>query len=128
MIVLNFAHPFTTEQKQQIEETLDINEKPEYIDCQVVLDVNESFPEQIRNLVSTIGMTSEQWQTQSILINPPSLNFAAITLMAELHGRMGYFPTIIRIRPVTNTTPQRFELAEMINLQSVREFAREGRQ
>lgn len=128
MIVLNFAHPFTTEQKQQIEETLDINEKPEYIDCQVVLDVNESFPEQILNLVNAIGMTSDQWQTQPILINPPSLNFAAITLLAELHGRMGYFPTIIRIRPVINTTPQRFELAEMINLQSVREFAREGRQ
>jgi hypothetical protein len=128
MIVLNFSHPFTAEQQQQIEETLDISEPPIYYDSQVVLDVKESFPDQIRNLVNSIGLTSHEWQTEPILINPPALNFAAITLLAELHGRMGYFPTIIRIRPVPDAAPQRYELAEMINLQAVREFARQERE
>jgi hypothetical protein len=40
---------------------------------------------------------------------------------------MGYFPTIIRLRPVANATPPRFEVAELINLQAVRDRAREQR-
>jgi hypothetical protein len=37
---------------------------------------------------------------------------------------MGYFPAVLRLRPVPNTTPPAFELAEILNLQSVREQAR----
>jgi hypothetical protein len=40
---------------------------------------------------------------------------------------MGYFPTILRIRPVPQSTPLRYEVAEVINLQSVRETARKLR-
>lgn len=54
----------------------------------------------------------------------PSLNFIAAVLLAELHGRMGYFPTIVRLRPVADATPRRFEVAELIDLQSVRDVAR----
>ena len=31
---------------------------------------------------------------------PPALNFITAVLLAELHGRMGYFPAIVRLRPV----------------------------
>jgi len=48
-------------------------------------------------------------------------------LLAELHGRMGYFPPIVRLRPVPNALPPRFEVAEIINLQAVREAARTRR-
>lgn len=41
-----------------------------------------------------------------------------------LHGRMGYFPGIIRIRPVEGTIFSKFEVAELINLQQIRESAR----
>ncbi len=47
--------------------------------------------------------------------------------MAELHGRTGHFPASIRIRPVSEVTPPRYEVAEVINLQQVRENAREQR-
>ena len=61
------------------------------------------------------------------MINPPSYNFGAATLIAELHGRTGYFLPIIRIRPEPDSTPRRFEVAEIINLQAVRDEARESR-
>jgi hypothetical protein len=54
----------------------------------------------------------------------PSLSIIAATLLAELHGRMGYFPTVVRMRPVAGSTPPRFEVAEIVNLQDVRDEAR----
>jgi hypothetical protein len=39
---------------------------------------------------------------------------------------MGYFPPIIRLRPL-NTVPPRYEVAEILNLNAVREAARARR-
>jgi hypothetical protein len=52
------------------------------------------------------------------------VQFRRATLLAHLHGRMGYFPAIVRLRPIAGATPPRFEVAEIINLQDVREAAR----
>jgi hypothetical protein len=126
MLVLNFSHPLTDNQVVQIEAltgqaitaTLDIS-------CQ--FDNTEPFEEQVRLLVDAVEMEPGQWQTAAILVNPPSYNFAALTLLAELHGRMGYFPAITRIRPVPSSTPLQYEVAEIINLQGVRDQARKHR-
>ncbi len=53
----------------------------------------------------------------------------SVTLLAELHGRMGYFPPCIRMRPVVGPdgqriVPPRFEVAEILNLQAIRDEAR----
>jgi hypothetical protein len=40
---------------------------------------------------------------------------------------MGYFPATLRLRPVAETTPPQFEVAEIINLQAVRDRARQMR-
>mgnify|MGYP001335350054 CR=1 FL=1 len=50
-----------------------------------------------------------------------------LVLLANLHGRMGYFPPILRMRPVEGAIPPRFELAEVINLQALRDAARKER-
>jgi hypothetical protein len=47
--------------------------------------------------------------------------------MAELHGRMGYFPAVIRLKPIPDSLPPQFEFAEIINLQAVRDQARAQR-
>jgi hypothetical protein len=124
MIIINFSHPFTPEQKQQIEDWVAGNVQFEYIQVPSQFNQTQSFPEQISHLVDSIGLSSEDWQSLPILVNPPAYNFAALTLLAELHGRMGYFPSIIRVRPVEDSTPLRYEVAEIINLQEVRDFAR----
>jgi len=43
-----------------------------------------------------------------ILVNTPSLNFITAMLLAKLHGRMGYFPPIIRLRPANGSLPPRY--------------------
>jgi hypothetical protein len=78
-------------------------------------------------LVDSVDLAPSDWQTQPLLVVPPSLNFIAVTLLAELHGRMGYFPPVVRLRPVAGSTPTRYEVAEIINLQQVRDEARSRR-
>lgn len=123
MLLLNFSHPFTTDHVDQIEQLL--GEPVSAIrDIPTQFDPNQPFAEQVRELVDSVGLSSLEWQTLPILFNPPSYNFAALTLLAELHGRMGYFPAIIRTRPVENSNPPRYEVAEIINLQSIRDLSR----
>ena len=78
-------------------------------------------------MLAQAPLTSEAWQTTPLLIVLPALNFITAVLLAELHGRMGYFPPIVRLRPAAGSTPPRFEVAEIINLQAVREGARRQR-
>jgi hypothetical protein len=78
-------------------------------------------------LMAELPLSAEDMQTQPILINPPSLNFITALVLAELHGRMGYFPPVIRLRPVAGSLPPRYEVAEILNLQAVRDAARTAR-
>jgi hypothetical protein len=123
MILLNFSHPLTPDQVKGIEAITGQTVK-RTIEAQAQFDHARLFPEQVRELVDGLGLTPAQWQQEALLINPPALNAIAVTLLAELHGRMGYFPPVVRLRPVAGSTPPRFEVAEVINLQQVRDEAR----
>ena len=90
-------------------------------------DHTQPFAEQAVALVDGLELTPTQWQTTPLLVVPPSLNFIAATLLADLHGRMGYFPPVVRLRPVAGELPPRYEVAEVINLQAVRDQARQRR-
>lgn len=126
MILLNFTHPLSQSQLQQLQSVVGENiERTIHISVQFAHD--RSFVEQVRELADAAGLSPEEWQSAPILIIPPALNFIAVTLLAELHGRMGYFPPIVRMRPVHETLPPRYEVAEVINLQAVRDAARARR-
>jgi len=59
----------------------------------------------------------------SILINPPGYAPAAILLLAEIHGRIGHFPTLIRMRP-KHASVTTYEVIQLLNLQTIRDAAR----
>ena len=123
MILINFSHPLTATQLAAIE-TLTQEKAAQFIDVKTHFNETQPYAEQARALVEAVGLTSEQWQQERLLINPPSLSAIVALLLAELHGRMGYFPSIIRLRPVPGSMPPQFEVAEILNLHSVREKAR----
>jgi hypothetical protein len=126
VLVINFAHPMTESQIDRLK-GLTGYEVAEVRDVPSQLDNERHFAPQITELVDAVGLSAEEWQTREILINPPAYAPAASILIAELHGRMGYFPTIIRIRPATGSTPLIFEVAEITNLQEIRSLARKRR-
>ncbi|MFZ5898206.1 MAG: CRISPR-associated protein Csx15 [Bacillota bacterium] len=126
MILLNFSHPFTPEQLRQLEELA--GEKVDrVVEIDAQIDPQQPIVPQVAAMADRAGLTPQEWQTLPILINPPSLNFSAVTLLAELHGRCGYFPAAVRLRPIPGSVPPRFEVAEIVNIQAVREKARKGR-
>jgi hypothetical protein len=126
MIVLNFSHPLTTEHLAQIE-GITGQKVEKVIGVKTQFDNARPFAEQVEDLVESVGFSPEEWQTLPIIIHPPALNFIAVALLAYLHGLMGYFPAVIRLRPVEGSAPPRYEVAEVINLQEVRDKARETR-
>jgi len=126
MILLNFSHPLTPDHLQHVE-TLTGQQVERVIEVDSHIDTRHPLVPQVVALADACGLTAEEWQTFPLLVNPPALNFIAVALLAELHGRCGYFPTILRLRPVPGSTPPRFEVAELINLQSLRDTARQRR-
>ena len=123
MIIVNFTHPLTEGQVNQLQ-ALTGNAVEHIIETLPNFDHDRPFAEQVAALVDGLGLTATQWQTTSLLVVPPAFNFIAVTLLAELHGRMGCFPPVVRLRPVAGSTPTRYEVAEVINLQQVRDDAR----
>ena len=126
MLILNFSHPLTPSQLAAISELTGSDGLQERrIPTQ--LDQQADFLPQIVALADACGLAADEWQTTPLLVNPPALNFVAVALLAELHGRMGYFPTCVRLRPVAGSTPPQFEAVGLLNLQQIRQDARRSR-
>ncbi len=126
MILLNFSHPLTPDHWQHIE-ALTGQQVERVIEVQSQIDTQQPLVPQVMAIADACGLSPTDWQTLPLLINLPALNFIAAALLAELHGRCGYFPTVLRLRPVPGSTPPRFEVAELVNLQAVRDAARQRR-
>jgi hypothetical protein len=126
MLVVNFGHVLTAAHLAAVER-LTGSEVSRVVEVRTQFDESRPFAEQARALVDSAGLTPGEWQTERLLVNLPSYNYAAALVLAELHGRAGYFPAVLRLRPVADSTPPQFELAEVLNLQAAREEARRRR-
>ena len=126
LCVLNYAHPLTPTHIARLE-ALTERRVERVVEIVAQVDVQQPLAPQIVQMADNACLSPTEWQTMPLLINPPALNYSAIALLAELHGRMGYFPPLVRIRPVNGSLPTEFEVAEIINLQSLREEARARR-
>ncbi len=123
MIIVNFSHPLSQQQLHQVEE-LTGHPVEKVIEIHSQINPQQPLEEQVLRMVDQVPLSPAEWQTAPILINPPSLNFTAVLMVADLHGRMGFFPAFLRLRPVEGAVPTRFEVAEILNLQSIRDKAR----
>ena len=80
MLILNFAHPLTDDQKRQIERLV---EAPldDIVTIPVQIDQAGLLEPQIIAIVDAVPLTSEEWQTRPLLINPPGYAPAAFVLL-----------------------------------------------
>jgi transcriptional regulator with XRE-family HTH domain len=122
LVLLNFAHILTESQKARIEE-LAGSSIDKTLDIPTLINEAEPLGPQIASLLDTIDLSIEEWHTSHILVNPPGYAPAAFLLLAEIHGRSGHFPGFVRLRPVQGSITT-YEVAEIINLQAVRDSAR----
>ncbi|MBC8446148.1 MAG: hypothetical protein H8D78_00210 [Chloroflexi bacterium] len=126
MLLLNFAHPLTSAQREQVE-ALAGKTIARIVDAPAQMANGEPFAAQVVALADGAGLTAEEWQKEPLLVNLPGYAPAAAGLLAEIHGRAGHFAAIVRMRPVEGSNPTVYEVAEIINLQAVRDEARRQR-
>lgn len=126
MILLNFSHPLTPAQLDEIERLIG-QPVTEQVELPVQFENDAPFLPQLEALMERLTVDPARLQTEPVVVNLPSLNFIAALVLAEFHGRMGYFPPVLRMRPVPGSLPPRYEVAEVLPLQEVREAARRKR-
>ena len=124
ILVLNFSHPFTATQREQLASQLGMEAEIRTVPVQI--DNEYSLAEQVTKIADATNLSSEEWQTRPLAVNPPVYAAAAVALLAELHGRIGHFPSLIRLRPKPGPVTT-YEVAELLNLQAIREEARRRR-
>jgi hypothetical protein len=127
VIVVNFSHPLTPAQVLQIG-ALAGPSVEQVIEIASQFEESQPSVSQATGLANRCGYTETGWQTLALLIVPPAFSFIALALLAELYGRMGCFPTCIRLRRVPEVLPPQYEVAELLDLQNVRKQARRRRQ
>jgi len=125
-IVINFSgHSLSESQVQRLRLEMNCTIQ-DVIERSWTLAHDRPFGEQAREVADALGLTPHTWQEAPIVVCPPGLAAATAVLLAELHGRMGHFPSVVRMRPVQAGTTV-FEVGEVINLQTVRDRGRENR-
>jgi len=127
-VVVNFTHPLSPHQIQQIEQQADVFIADVLAPSKIPVHFDEVIPfeEQVKEIVDDVPLTDEEWQELSIIVNVPGYAVITAPLIAELHGRMGHFPKILRLRRNADD-PNHYDFAEIIHLQRIRDRARERR-
>lgn len=105
-MILNFSHPLS-------KETIGTLGDKNVVNVPVQFDHYKSFIPQLEALTEKIEVR------EPLILNLPSLNTIASLVLVYVYGRVGYFPPVIRLRPVRDALPPRFEFAELLNIQGV---------
>jgi len=124
--VVNFSHPLTGAQVAAFE-SLSGWHVDHIVAVPTHCELARPFAEQAAGFVDAAGLTSEQWQSYRLAIVPPALSPVACLVIAEIHGRAGYFVPVVRLRPRSGTLPPVFEVAEILDVHGQREAARARR-
>lgn len=126
IVVINFSgHPLTPDQKHQIEE-MENGFIGEVIEIPLHFDPTQSMKFQIERAIESINLTKDEWSSQNLYLVLPGLAPGGAAVLAYIHGLRGSFPKVIWIyqNPEDRT---RFDVAQILNLQDLRDTAREKR-
>lgn len=125
MLLINFSHPLDPDAVAACESSLGQPLSRAPIEVQHLFDVESSFVEQAKSLVETVGLSPQEWQRASLIVNLPPLSLIAALVLAEIHGRRGEFPRVLRMK--RNAQTEVWEFAELVSLQNLRDEARQRR-
>ncbi len=126
MVVINLSsHPLTEEQRNQLQR-LERAYIVEEIDVPVHVDPMNPIEHQIEALIEEIDFCIEEWSGTPLYIVLPGLSPFAAAVLAYMHGLRGGFPKAVWIYQ-SPSDPSCYEIAQIINLQQLRDNARRMR-
>ena len=123
MIVVNFSHPLTAAQCRRLEE-IATQAISRVVAVASRFDPTSPFGPQAAMLVDAVDLDAEAWQCQPVIVVPPALSAMGCAVLAELHGRCGYFPPIARLAVREGAMPPAFDVVEILDLNRQRVEAR----
>ncbi|NTV18270.1 MAG: hypothetical protein HGA83_02445 [Bacteroidales bacterium] len=127
-LILNFSgHPVTPAQQQAIEKQM-------HWTSSSVVDVrlgnvpeDNNFAAAITKAIDRTELSPEEWQTTPFVAVPAGYPAAWSVILASLHGRLGHFPDVARLRPTPPGASEKYEVAEILNLREHRHASRDKR-
>ena len=127
-LVLNFSsHLILPNQQQTIQKKMNWPTS-ELMDARLGnVPENRNFVATLVNHIEKIDLLPNEWQTCRMVVVPAGYAPAWSVLLAELHGRLGYFPDVVRLRPASTHAEEKFEVAEVVPLREIRGQARAKR-
>lgn len=127
-IVLNFSHDFTPEQREEILALLEKNEDEveirEGLGRQYQYESAFGLVKHVREQVAAVRLGASAWQECQIVVNLPAYSGGAMIALADMNGRMGYFPTVLRVERADDG----FHYTEALDLEQLRLRALKERQ
>jgi len=124
-LILNFSgHPVLGGQLGAIEKMMHWPSS-QVIDVPVgTISEDHGFVASIVKKIEAVDLLPAQWQTSNIVVIPAGYSALWSVVLAELHGRLGYFPDVVHLRPAAGSSKEKFEVAEVMNLRDVRHASR----
>jgi len=127
-LIINFSgHPVLPGQQQDIGQMMHWSSS-EVINVSIGnVPEDHNFVPSIEKSVEKIPLSPEEWQSIPVVVIPSGYSQIWSVVMAELHGRLGYFPDVVRLRFSSSISNEKFEVAEIMNLREVRHNSRDKR-
>jgi hypothetical protein len=124
MTILNLASPLSSEDTSIIA-ALCGRKARRVVDVAAAFSETDPLAPQVRAMLDGLGFSSSDWQNQSIVLNLPPDPVASALIVAEIAGRRGRTPSVVRWKRTAGAT--RMEPAEVISLHEIRKEARHQR-
>jgi|GEM_PF-213913 len=123
-LILNCSgHPVHPAQKSAIEKLMHWQDA-EVLDVELGnVPEDRHFVPSIEKAIDRLGLTSKEWE-QPIVVIPAGYPPACSAIQSILHGRLGHFPDVVRLRRVDPVDGVRYEVAEIMSLQQLRHDSR----
>jgi hypothetical protein len=127
-LIINFSgHPVLPGQQKDIGHMMHWP-SPEVINVSLGnVAEDHNFVSTIEKAVEKVALSPEEWQSTPIVVIPAGYSALWSVVLAELHGRLGYFPDVVRLRPASTVSNEKYEVAEIMNLREVRHKSRDKR-
>jgi hypothetical protein len=127
-LIINFSgHPVLPGQQKDIGQMMHW-QTPEVITVSLGnVAEDHHFVSTIEKAVEKVALSPEEWQSTPLVVIAAGYTAVWSVVLAELHGRLGYFPDVVRLRPASTASNEKFEVAEILNLREVRHNSRDKR-
>lgn len=128
MKLINFSHSITPAHLEQLRQLYNLDIAPaDVIEKRAQFDLSQPLGAQAATLLDEVGIAIGEWENESPLFALPAHADIAAAVLAEIEGRSGNLPAIVRRAPVPDAAVPTFTIVEVLNLLSLRNAARARR-